>query len=132
MTSNAKAEGRFGKQDFRYVTEEDVYLCPAGEILKETGFVEGQNVAIEYRSADNQPDRLAALVTDFIQRPVSVIVGNTESALAAKCGAGALLPWIHCYSGPMQVFSQFLAASGLSSCFVGRPRPRAPFARALR
>ena len=30
MTSNAKAEGRFGKQDFRYVTEEDVYLCPAG------------------------------------------------------------------------------------------------------
>ena len=33
MTSNAKAEGRFGKQDFRYVTEEDVYLCPAGERL---------------------------------------------------------------------------------------------------
>jgi hypothetical protein len=28
MTSNAKAEGRFGKQDFRYVTEEDVYVCP--------------------------------------------------------------------------------------------------------
>ena len=33
MTSNAKAEGRFGKQDFRYVTEEDVYVCPAGERL---------------------------------------------------------------------------------------------------
>ena len=33
MTSNAKAEGRFGKQDFRYVTEEDVYICPAGERL---------------------------------------------------------------------------------------------------
>ena len=33
MTSNAKAEGRFGKQDFRYVTEEDVYICPAGEKL---------------------------------------------------------------------------------------------------
>ena len=31
MTSNAKAEGRFGKQDFRYVAEEDVYVCPAGE-----------------------------------------------------------------------------------------------------
>lgn len=30
MTSNAKAEGRFGKQDFRYVIEEDVYVCPAG------------------------------------------------------------------------------------------------------
>jgi len=33
MTSNAKAEGRFGKQDFRYVTEEDAYICPAGEKL---------------------------------------------------------------------------------------------------
>src|SRR5712672_157761 len=33
MTSNAKAEGRFGKQDFRYLAEEDVYVCPAGERL---------------------------------------------------------------------------------------------------
>ena len=33
MTSNAKAEGRFGKQDFRYVAAEDVYVCPAGEKL---------------------------------------------------------------------------------------------------
>jgi transposase len=32
-TSNAKAEGRFGKQDFRYVADEDVYICPAGEKL---------------------------------------------------------------------------------------------------
>jgi transposase len=33
MTSGAKSEGRFGKQDFRYVAEEDVYICPAGERL---------------------------------------------------------------------------------------------------
>jgi transposase len=33
MTSNSKAEGRFGKQDFRYVAEQDVYVCPAGERL---------------------------------------------------------------------------------------------------
>jgi hypothetical protein len=33
MTSGAKAEGRFGKQDFVYVAEDDVYLCPAGERL---------------------------------------------------------------------------------------------------
>ena len=33
MTSNSKAEGRFGKQDFRYLAEEDVYMCPAGEKL---------------------------------------------------------------------------------------------------
>jgi hypothetical protein len=34
MTSGAKAEGRFGKQDFVYLAEDDVYRCPAGEILK--------------------------------------------------------------------------------------------------
>jgi len=33
MTSTAKAQGRFGKQDFRYLADEDVYLCPAGERL---------------------------------------------------------------------------------------------------
>ena len=33
MTSNSKAEGRYGKQDFRYVAAEDVYVCPAGEKL---------------------------------------------------------------------------------------------------
>ena len=33
MTSNSKAEGRFGKQDFRYVAEDDVYICPAGQRL---------------------------------------------------------------------------------------------------
>ena len=33
QTSDARSEGRFGKQDFRYVAEEDIYICPAGEKL---------------------------------------------------------------------------------------------------
>jgi putative ABC transport system substrate-binding protein len=52
--------------------------------LKETGFVEGQNVAVEYRYAENQVARLPALVADLLRRPVAVIVGNIASALAAK------------------------------------------------
>ena len=52
--------------------------------LKETGFVEGQNVAIELRSAEDHHDRLPALVADLIRRGVGVIVANTPAALAAK------------------------------------------------
>jgi putative tryptophan/tyrosine transport system substrate-binding protein len=52
--------------------------------LKEAGFVEGQNVAIEFRSAEDHADRLPALVAELIRRPVAVIVGNTLAALAAK------------------------------------------------
>jgi putative ABC transport system substrate-binding protein len=53
--------------------------------LKEGGFVEGQNVAIEYRLADNQLERLAGLVTDLVHRRVSIIVAlTTPASLAAK------------------------------------------------
>jgi len=52
--------------------------------LKETGFVEGQNVAIEFRWAENQFDRLAALATDVIARKPAVIVSNTLAALRLK------------------------------------------------
>jgi putative ABC transport system substrate-binding protein len=53
--------------------------------LKETGYVEGQNLAVEYRYADNQFNRLPALAADLVRRRVAVIVafGVTE-ALAAQ------------------------------------------------
>jgi ABC-type uncharacterized transport system substrate-binding protein len=52
--------------------------------LREIGYVEGQNVVIEYRSAENDSDRLMALASDFARRPVALIVGNVASAIAAK------------------------------------------------
>jgi putative ABC transport system substrate-binding protein len=58
--------------------------------LKEIGYVEGQNVAIEYLAAEDQLDRLPALVANLIGRRVAVIVGNNNSALAAKAATATV------------------------------------------
>jgi putative ABC transport system substrate-binding protein len=52
--------------------------------LTAAGFTEGQNVAIEYRYADNQLDRLPGLVAELIRLPVAVVVANSSAALVAK------------------------------------------------
>src|SRR6476619_4524545 len=53
--------------------------------LEETGYVEGQNLVIEYRWAEGHNDRLSAFATDLVRRQVAVIVTiTTPSVLAAK------------------------------------------------
>jgi putative ABC transport system substrate-binding protein len=55
------------------------------EGLKETGFVDGQNATVEYRSADGRLDRFPALVSDLVRRQVAVLaVTSTAGARAAK------------------------------------------------
>jgi ABC-type uncharacterized transport system substrate-binding protein len=53
--------------------------------LRQTGYVEGRNVAVEYRFADNQLDRLPTMASDLVRRQVAVIVtGGDASSFAAK------------------------------------------------
>ena len=58
--------------------------------LKEAGFIEGQNLTIEYRSGDDNRDRMIEQVRELIQRPVDVIVGNVVAATAARAATATI------------------------------------------
>jgi transposase len=97
MTSNAKAEGRFGKQDFRYVAEEDIYVCPAGEKLsyhytnEENGLVlrrywtnACQSCAIKQRCTTGKERRVARWEHEHILEAVQKRLDKNPQAMRQR------------------------------------------------
>jgi putative tryptophan/tyrosine transport system substrate-binding protein len=66
--------------------------------LKELGYIGGQNVAIEYHSAEGDRERLSSLVAELVRRQVAMIVGNSIAAKAAKAATNSV-PIIFVYGG---------------------------------
>src|SRR5262249_55576722 len=67
--------------------------------LKEAGYVEGQNVAVEYRFAEGRYDRMPALAADLVRRQVAVLFASSNDGVSAAKQATAAIPIVFATGG---------------------------------
>ena len=97
MTSNSRAEGRFGKQDFRYMAEKDVYICPAGERLSYSFTTEDKGLVLRRYATDacqSWPSSIAV--------PPARNDGSPDGSMSTflrQCNAGSTSIRRRCASG---------------------------------
>jgi putative ABC transport system substrate-binding protein len=77
------------------------YLAAFHQGLSETGYVEGQSLAIEYRWAEGGYDRLPALAADLVARKVDVVVASATPGIAAAKGATSTIPIVFLGGGDL-------------------------------
>ena len=99
MTSNSKAEGRFGKQDFRYLAEEDVYVCPAGERLTYHFYERGKRIGSTARYWTNVCRTCAIKQQVHDRRAASHHPLGARACSPRRCSAGSTNIRRRCASG---------------------------------
>src|SRR6187455_638549 len=75
------------------------FIPPFQQRLRELGWIDGQNIAIEYRWAEGREDRYAEFADEFVRRKVDVIVTASTAAAAAAKSATTTIPIVFAAAG---------------------------------